>query len=520
MPIPLIECVPNFSEARRPEVVDAITDAIRGVDGVRILDRHSDLDHNRTVITFVGSPTAVEEAAFQGIALAGKLIDLNHHQGEHPRIGAADVVPFIPISGVSMQDCVEIAHRLGHRVGDELGIPVYLYEAAATRPERRNLEYIRRGEYEELKELIASDPDREPDFGPQKIGPAGATVIGARPFLIAYNVYLTTDDVSIAKKIARSVRHSSGGLRFVKALGLLVDGRAQVSMNLTDFRKTPMAQVVELIRREAVRYGVATLHSELVGLIPQQALLDAAVWYLQLDQFEPDQVLETRLFTALQAPDQLDSPAEVVPVDRNFLKALASATPTPGGGSASAFAAAMAAALVVMVAQLTIGKKKYADVEEEMRAIELRAEDLRVELTDAVNDDSAAFNAVMSGYRLPKETSAEKDERAAIIQSATLLAAKVPLQVAHRTIEILKHAQTVVLHGNLNAISDAGSAAALAGAAISGAALNVRINALGLKDEQEAARLLEEIDKIEVQAKELQSEILAQVYQRGGLNLE
>ncbi len=253
MPLPLIECIPNFSEARRPEVVEAIAKSIASVSGIHILDRHSDLDHNRTVITFVGSPQAVEEAAFLGIARAAQLIDLDHHSGEHPRLGAADVVPFVPISGASMEDCIQIAQRLGQRVGDQLDIPVYLYEAAATRPDRLHLENIRRGEYELLKQEIASNPDRKPDYGPQQVGPAGATVIGARPFLIAYNVYLTTDDVSIAKKIARSIRHSSGGLRYVKALGLLVDGRAQVSMNLTNFHKTPIAQVVELIRREANR---------------------------------------------------------------------------------------------------------------------------------------------------------------------------------------------------------------------------------------------------------------------------
>ncbi len=524
MPVPLIECVPNFSEARRPEVVDAIADAISSVEGARILDRHSDLDHNRTVITFVGSPPAVEEAAFKGIARAADLIDLEQHTGEHPRIGATDVVPFIPISGATMEDCVQMARRLGQRVGDELSIPVYLYEAAATHPDRRNLENVRRGEYEVLKENITSNPDRVPDFGPNRVGTAGATVIGARPFLIAYNVYLTTDDVTIANKIARTVRHSSGGLRYVKALGLLVDGRAQVSMNLTDFRKTPIARVVEMIRREATRYGVTIHHSELVGLIPQEALVDAAVWYLQLDQFEPDQVLETRLFTALeepsQLPDQDDSSVAIIPVDSNFLKALASASPTPGGGSASAYAAAMAAALVTMVARLTIGKKKYADVEEEMSTIEQHAEAMRVELTSAVSDDSAAFEAVMNAYRLPRNTPQEKEERTQQIQTATLLAAQVPLQVAQTAVEILKYAQILVLHGNLNAISDAGSAAALAGAAISGAALNVRINALGLKDKSESQSLIDEIGKVEVLAKGLQDQIHSQIYQRGGLYQE
>src|SRR3989337_2248141 len=355
---PIVECVPNFSEARRAEVVEAILAAISSVPEVHVLDRHSDLDHNRTVITFVGSPQAVEEAAFRGIARAAELIDLNLHTGEHPRIGATDVVPFVPISGVSMQDCVEIARRVGSRVGNELGIPVYLYEQAATRPERQNLETIRRGQYEALKTEIVTQPERAPDFGPAQLGPAGATVIGARPFLIAFNVYLTSDDVSIAEKIAKTVRHSSGGLRFVKALGLLVDGRAQVSMNLTDFHKTPLARVVELIRREATRYGVAIQHSELVGLIPQDALIEAAVWYLQLDQFEAEQVLERRLFL----PDQgaAETPGKQLAADtsqqsgEDFLEALAGGNPTPGGGSAAPYAAAMAAALGATVAPLTV----------------------------------------------------------------------------------------------------------------------------------------------------------------------
>ena len=288
----LIECIPNFSEARRPEVIDQIVAAIASVVGARLLDRSSDLDHNRTVLTYAGPPEAVEEAAFRAIKTAAELIDLNKHTGEHPRIGATDVVPFVPLSGATMEDCVAMSKRLGQRVGEELNIPVYLYEAAATRPERTNLENIRRGQYEGIKSEIESHPDRKPDYGPAKLGSAGATVIGARNPLIAFNVYLTTSEVDVAKKIAKAVRQSSGGLRYVKALGLLVEGRAQVSMNLTNFRETPIGRVVEMIRREAQRYGIAIHHSELVGLIPQEALIDAAVWYTQLDQFSTDQILE------------------------------------------------------------------------------------------------------------------------------------------------------------------------------------------------------------------------------------
>ena len=291
----IVECVPNFSEGRRPEVVQQIVDAIAAVDGVKMLDFSSDADHNRSVVTFVAPPETVGDAAFAGIAKAAELIDMTKHTGGHPRMGATDVCPFIPIKGVTMDDCVAIAKKLGQRVGEELGIPVYLYEKAATRPERENLAKVRKGQYEGIRDTIATDPARTPDFGPAKMGTAGATAIGARQFLIAFNVYLNTDNVEIAKKIGKAVRHSGGGLRYVKAMGLEVDGKAQVSMNLTDFTGTPIFRVVEMIRREATRYGVGIASTELIGLIPQQALIDAAVWYLQLDGFSPEQVLENRL---------------------------------------------------------------------------------------------------------------------------------------------------------------------------------------------------------------------------------
>jgi len=291
----IVECVPNFSEGRRQKVIDAIVAAIGAVTGAKVLDINPDADHNRTVVTFVGRPEAIEEAAFQGIAKAAELIDMDTHQGQHPRVGAADVVPFVPIQGVTMDDCVAIAARLGARVGSELDIPVYLYEVAATSPDRRNLADVRRGEYEGLKQEIEFNPAREPDFGPRRLGKAGATIIGARPALIAFNVYLTTDDVSVAKKIARAVRGSSGGLRYVKALGLSVDGRAQVSMNLTDYQRTPVHRAMEMIRCEAAHYGVGVASSEIIGLVPQPALLDAALYYLQLDGFSSAQVLESHL---------------------------------------------------------------------------------------------------------------------------------------------------------------------------------------------------------------------------------
>lgn len=296
----IVECVSNFSEGRRKEVIDQITAAIAAVAGAHVLDVQPDADHNRTVVTFVGKPDAVEEAAFRSIEKAAELIDMDLHRGEHPRMGAADVVPFVPIKNVTMEDCVAIARRLGERVGRELDIPVYLYERAATRPKRRDLAEVRRGEYEGIKAEIATRPEREPDFGPRRLGRAGATAIGARPPLIAYNVYLSTDDVEVAEAIAHAVRHSSGGLRYVKALGLLVGGRAQVSMNLTDYRQTPVHRVVEMIRREAERYGVSVVESELIGLIPNEALVEAAKFYLQLDGLSSQQILENRLADLIQ----------------------------------------------------------------------------------------------------------------------------------------------------------------------------------------------------------------------------
>jgi glutamate formiminotransferase len=293
----IVECVPNFSEGRRPEVIDQIVAAIESVEDVKVLDRSSDPDHNRTVITFIGSPATVGDGALAAIARAAELIDMDQQWGEHPRMGATDVVPFVPIAGVTMDDCVAIARQVGARVGEELGIPVYLYEAAATRPDRVNLGEIRpkSHQYEQKKADVGRDEKWTPDFGPARVGKAGVTAIGARAPLIAYNVYLTTGNVDIAEKIARAVRHSNGGLRFVKARGFLVEGKAQVSMNLTDFTQTPVYRVVEMIRREAARFGVGIESSELVGMIPQQALVDAAVWYLQLGNFEPGLVIENRL---------------------------------------------------------------------------------------------------------------------------------------------------------------------------------------------------------------------------------
>lgn len=507
MPNPLVECIPNFSEARRPDVVQQILEVISAVPDVRVLDHHSDMDHNRTVVTYVGTPQAVEEAAFQAIALAGKLINLDQHKGEHPRLGATDVVPFVPLRDITMVECVEMARRLGKRVADSLDIPVYLYEEAATTPARQNLENIRHGEYEGVKVEIESNPQRKPDFGPNKLGSAGATVIGARAPLVAYNVYLTTDDLGIAQKVAKSVRYSSGGFRFVKALGLIVDGRAQVSMNLTNIQQTPIYHVVEAIRREAQRYGVSIHHSELVGLTPQEALIDSAVWYLQLDGFKGEQILESRLNDAMGDTHNKEGKST------DIVDALAAATPTPGGGSASAYAGAMAAALVCMVARLTIGKKKYAEVETQMWELIGQSEVLQKDLKADVSKDANAFEALIKAKKLPKDNGNREVE----VLKATLQAAARPLEVCEKTLKVMELAIQAANIGNLNAISDAGSAFSLAQAAFNGASMNVQINLRGVAQSAQKQSLLGKLANYKTALPKFESQIRQVMAQRGGI---
>jgi glutamate formiminotransferase/formiminotetrahydrofolate cyclodeaminase len=345
---------------------------------------------------------------------------------------------------------------------------------------------------------------------------AGATVIGARQPLIAFNVYLTTGDVAIANKIARVVRHSSGGLRYVKSMGVLVEGKAQVSMNLTNYRKTAMARVVEMIRREAARYGVHVHHSELVGLVPNEALVDAAVWYMQMDQFEPEQVLETRLYQQADQPGGEDEGVDLP----DFLDELASGDPTPGGGSASAYGAGMAASLVAMVGRLTVGKSKYANVESEMWTLIEKATTLQGAMKAAVAEDAAAFEDYMKARRLPRDTDRQKSDRIKAIQAASISAAEVPLQVARGALDIMELAVKAVEFGNVNAISDGGTAAAFARAAIQGAGLNVRINLLGLEKETVPARMLMELNNIEKQADKIVESVQSLLRDRGGMELD
>ena len=474
----LVECVPNFSEGRDKKVVDTIIDAMK-VPGVYLLDRESDTDHNRSVITLVGEADAVAEAAIRGVGKAAELIDLNKHQGAHPRMGAADVVPFIPIEGVTIEDCVALAKRVGQEIWKRYQVPVFLYEAAATHPDRQNLENIRRGQFEGLREEVKTNPSRRPDFGEARLhATAGATVVGARKALIAYNVFLNTKDVKVAKKIAKAIRFSSGGLRYVKAAGFEVRGMAQVSMNLTDFEQTPIARVYEFVRREAARYGVLPASSEIVGLIPKRALEDAAEWFLQVENFDSSLILENRLAGVMggkMAVGGLRAGAEP------FIEQLAAPTATPGGGSASAAVGAMAAALGSMVAGMSRGKKAYVQYEAQLSTSLSRLAQLREELKAAIDADSASYNQVMAAYKQAK-SSASPEAGAGVIETAMKGATTVPLETAGKAHEVSEIVASLRPITNPNMASDLTVATALARAAVQGALSNVEINLALIKD--------------------------------------
>jgi glutamate formiminotransferase/formiminotetrahydrofolate cyclodeaminase len=488
----IVECVPNFSEGRRPEVLEEIVRALRSAPGVLLLDREMDADHNRAVVTVAGPPEAVLEGAFRAIAKAAETIDLRVHKGEHPRMGATDVVPFVPIEGVSMEDCVALARALGERVGRELRIPVYLYEAAATRPERANLADVRRGEFEGLREEIGRNPDRSPDFGPGEIhASAGAIAIGARMPLIAYNVNLATRDVSVAKAIAKAVRFSSGGLPHVKALGFELKDRGlcQVSMNLVNYKETPIFRAFEQVSTEGERHAVAVVESEIVGLVPEDAIVACAGRFLKLENFRPNQVLETRLREAAEAAGASESMAD-------FLDKLASKSPTPGGGSVAALTGALGAALVSMVSRLTQGSKKYADVSEPIKEILTSAESIRSELVSLIDRDAEAFEKVLRAFKMPRATEGEERARSEAIERGLSEAIAVPLETMERASDVLDLAARVAVIGNVRAISDAGVAAYMAEAAARSAALNVRINAAGLADGERRRDFLGRMDRL------------------------
>jgi len=499
----LVECVPNFSEGRRGDVVDAIRAAIAAVDSVHVLDVSSDASHNRSVITFVASVDHVVDAAYAGIAKASELIDLTTHEGEHPRLGATDVVPFIPLEGATMEDCIALARRLGERVGTALQIPVYLYERAATRPDRENLADVRRGEFEGLRDEIETNAARVPDFGPRRVHrTAGATVIGARPFLVAYNVYLgPATNLGVAKEVAKALRGSSGGLRYVKGLGLEVDGQAQVSMNLVDIEKTPLHRAFDMVKMEAAAHGVAPTWSEIVGLVPERALFETAARHIQLRGFSPDVVLERKVRDAVSGGVTLSG----------FVSSVASSTPTPGGGSVAAHVGALAAALAQMVAGLTIGKKKYAAVDAEMKQAALDAAELGNTLAALVEADARSYTAVSEAYKLPKEPADAAVRRSEAIAAALIGASQVPLETARACARVAELAALVGTKGNTNAVSDAGVAALLAEAACRGAAYNVRINVASLEDKSRGATLVSEANEIVARTSQFAAQAIAAV---------
>ena len=501
----IVECVPNFSEGRSQDVLGALRDAIQSVPGVKLLDVQADAAHHRSVFTFIGAPGPASEAAFRAMRLARERIDLTQHRGEHPRMGATDVVPFIPVEGITMEQCVALAKTLGDRVGKELEIPVFLYARAATRPERESLPNIRKGQFEALREQIGKDPDKTPDFGPHRIHPtAGCTAIGARPFLVAYNIYLDSGDVPLAKEIAKAIRTSSGGLPAVQASGFEVGGKAQVSTNLLDIDVTSPARVFAEVSQRAAAKGVGVLRSEIVGLIPERAVFDAAAKHLKLDNPVEAHLVEGRVRVA-QGPT-LDG----------WMDELASVEPAPGGGSAAALAGALAAALVAMVGRLTSSRKAYAAVAEEFKGITEEAERLRLELRTLVDEDAESYQGVMAAYKLPKGTEAEVKARTEAVDRALLAAAEVPLRTARAAARVAALARRAAEAGNKNAVCDAGVGALLAMASVTGAGYNVAINVKALTVQDAGRSVNQHAALVEHQAQEQAAAAAATVRQSLG----
>ncbi len=424
----IVECVPNFSEGRNRAVLDQIVAAIERVPGLCIMDLEMDPDHHRSVITFVGEKEKIAEGALRAIGKAAELIDLTRHTGAHPRIGATDVVPFVPVKQITLEECVTIARQVAEEAARRFSIPVYLYEAAATRPDRVQLENIRRGQFEGLRDEIQKLPERAPDFGPAKVHPtAGATVVGARKFLIAYNINLDTADVAIAKQIAKGIRNSSGGFRYVKAMGvdLKARGQTQVSMNLTDFEQTPLHRVFEVVKREAERYGTSVVGSEIVGLVPKKALELTADFYLQIENFQPGLVFENRLEEILEK-SQHGGSMKVF----EFLDSVAATGAVPGGGSVSALAGALASALGKMVLGFTLSRKKYESYQSQLEEQRRTIEETLAALQSAIDEDSEAYSQVMTAVQLPRESPADREIREQKLQIALRGATEVPLLVA------------------------------------------------------------------------------------------
>jgi glutamate formiminotransferase len=477
----LVECVPNFSEGRDARIVDAIAQAALRPKDVWLLDRHLDADHNRSVLTLVGTRESIGEAALAAIGKAAELIDLRQHRGEHPRIGATDVVPFVPLSGVTLEDCVRIAEWVAEQAWLRFKIPTYLYEAAARNSERRHLENIRIGQFEGLRDEVHTNPKRLPDFGTALHPTAGATVVGARQFLIAFNVNLNTSDVALAKAIARKVRASSGGLPCVKAMGVKLKARnlAQVSMNLTDFETTPVHAAFRAVKDEAAQRGVEIAGSEIVGLIPRRGLEGAAVGYLQVENFHPDLVVENRLASMLegqQASGKLRSLAE------GFVAAVAAPVPTPGGGSVAALAGSLATALGEMVCGVTLKRKSFQEHFPQLEEARCKFAELREKLLDRIDRDAESYQGYLGAMRLAKSTPTEQAERAGAIDSAGKETVTVPLETAELVAEVghlLKSLRAITIP---QAASDLSVALMMAEAGRQGSLENVRTNLSAIQD--------------------------------------
>jgi glutamate formiminotransferase len=507
----LIGCVPNFSEGRDPAVVEAIVRALLAGPDVYLLDQQMDADHNRSVITFVGTRQSVGEAALRGIGAAAELIDLNHHQGVHPRLGATDVVPFVPLAGVTMEDCVHIAEWVAEETWRRLKIPTYLYAAAARKPERVNLENIRRGQFEGVREEIGSNPARLPDFGEARLHPtAGATAVGARRFLIAYNINLRTSDVSLAKAIARKIRTSSGGFPGLKAMGVELKTRklAQVSMNLTDFQTTSLATVFEAVTQEAAQFGVQVAGSEIVGLVPRQALDAAAGHFLRVENFRPELILENRLEQIMadrnSKLETRNSPAGVAEfrvssfefrnvstpdisplraMVEEFVNAVAAPTPTPAGGSVAALAGALAAGLGEMVCGVSLKRQSLRAQHSALEATRQRLAMLRARLMAAVDRDAESYEAFMRAGKLPQSTEAERTARGHALEAAGKQATVLPVEIAELAATVAGELAGLAGITIAQAAPDLSVAMNLAATAQRGGIENARANLAGIRDE-------------------------------------
>ncbi len=554
----IIECVPNFSEGRDKEKIKEITDAICAVPGISLLDVDPGEATNRTVVTFVGAPEDVVEAAFQGIKKAAEVIDMRGHHGAHPRMGATDVCPLIPVAGVSLEECAAMARKLAERVSEELQVPTYCYEAAAFRPERKNLAVCREGEYEALPEKMGNE-EKGPDFGnrpfDENVARTGATTIGARDFLIAVNYNLNTTSTRRANAIAFDVREKGrpmreggkvtgkpvkdaegntvmipGTLKGTKAIGWYIDeyGIAQVSMNITDINTTPLHVAFDEVCRAADARGVRVTGTEIVGLVPKRTLVDAGKYFLrkqnrscgipereiiriavrsmgldQLGEFDPDKKVIEYLIADHSTKKLVDLTAT------GFAEETASESPAPGGGSISAYMGALGAALGTMVANLTAHKAAYDDRWEEFSDAAERGQAYMDELLHLVDEDTAAFNGIMAVFAMPKKTDAEKAARAAALEAATLYATEVPLRTMKAAAGTFDLLRDMAANGNPSSVTDAGVGALAARAAVRGAFLNVKINAAGLKDRTRAEEIIAEGAKIEEKAERDEAEILA-----------